>query len=353
MVMVTDLTPTEDSNISDPARALLARHDIQCALREVVQSAKRPRLWMEVEASTSSYNPARWSELKESSLSCGGVGANLKVVKLTKDGDLPLGATVKNSGEAIVIGRIVRGGVAEKSKLLSEGDEIIEVNGIDMRGKSVNEVCDLLVSNSCPLQFPSSTQGRCFRKHLRSLFNYDPEDDPYLPCRELGLGFSKGDVLHVISVKDPNWWQAYREGEDSTQSLAGLIPSPSFQLQREEYNRELFADDKDREYKTGGLLCKSKKKRTSFIRARKSASAVAIERQREVLIYEEVSLYLSRTGRRRPIVLIGPPHVGCLELRQRLMETEAEKFAGVVPRKCDIYIFCSISFKASIMLVNP
>lgn len=29
--------------------------------------------------------------------------------------------------------------------LLHEGDEILEVNGIDMRGKNINDVSDLLV----------------------------------------------------------------------------------------------------------------------------------------------------------------------------------------------------------------
>lgn len=32
------------------------------------------------------------------------------------------------------------------SGLLHEGDEILEVNGIDMRGKNVNEVSEILVS---------------------------------------------------------------------------------------------------------------------------------------------------------------------------------------------------------------
>ncbi len=56
------------------------------------------------------------------------------------------GATVKNDGERILIGRIVKGGVAEKTHLLREGDELLEVNGTDLRGKTVNEVCDILVS---------------------------------------------------------------------------------------------------------------------------------------------------------------------------------------------------------------
>ena len=38
------------------------------------------------------------------------------------------------------MGRIIRGGMAEASGLLHEGDEILEVNEIDLRGKNVNEV---------------------------------------------------------------------------------------------------------------------------------------------------------------------------------------------------------------------
>ena len=48
--------------------------------------------------------------------------------------------------------------------------------------------------------------------------------------RELGMSFQKGDILHVISQEDENWWQAYREGEED-QTLAGLVPSKKFQEQ--------------------------------------------------------------------------------------------------------------------------
>ena len=61
-------------------------------------------------------------------------------------GELFQGATVRNEGDSVIVGRIVKGGMAEKSGLLHEGDEIIEINGIDIRGKSVNDVCDLMVS---------------------------------------------------------------------------------------------------------------------------------------------------------------------------------------------------------------
>ena len=59
------------------------------------------------------------------------------------------GATIRNEGEgdAVVIGRIVRGGVAEKSRL-REGDEVIEINGVPMTGKKLNEVCEIIASES-------------------------------------------------------------------------------------------------------------------------------------------------------------------------------------------------------------
>lgn len=55
------------------------------------------------------------------------------------------GATVRNDVDSVVVSRVVKGGAAERSGLLGEGDEILEVNGIPIRGKHVNEVHDLLV----------------------------------------------------------------------------------------------------------------------------------------------------------------------------------------------------------------
>lgn len=144
---------------------------------------------------------------------------NIKIIKIEKSTE-PLGATVRNENDAVVIGRIVRGGAADKSGLLHEGDEILDVNGIEMRGKSVNAVCDILQAMEGTLTFmivPAAQSrahsGRDTVLHVRAHFDYDPEEDMYIPCRELGMSFQKGDVLHIISQEDPNWWQAYREGK--------------------------------------------------------------------------------------------------------------------------------------------
>lgn len=158
-------------------------------------------------------------------------GETVKLVRIEKARDIPLGATVRNEMDSVVISRIVRGGAAERSGLLSEGDEILEINGIEIRGKDVNQVFDILADMHGLLTFvliPSTQSKPPPVKetviHVKAYFDYDPSDDPYVPCRELGLSFQKGDILHIISQADPNWWQAYRDGDEENQPLAGLVP---------------------------------------------------------------------------------------------------------------------------------
>ena len=52
---------------------------------------------------------------------------------------------MRNDVDSVVISRVVRGGAAERSGLLSVGDEILEINGVEIRGKDVNQVFDILV----------------------------------------------------------------------------------------------------------------------------------------------------------------------------------------------------------------
>ncbi|XP_048483340.1 protein PALS1 isoform X1 [Plutella xylostella] len=270
---------------------------------------------------------------------------HIKIIKIDKTNE-PLGATVRNEGEAVIIGRIVRGGAAEKSGLLHEGDELLEVNGVGMRGKSVHEVCQVLGSLTGTLTVLLAPRAAPPRPpppnrvlHVRAHFDYDPEDDVYIPCRELGISFQKGDVLHVISREDPNWWQAFREGEED-QTLAGLIPSQAFQHQRESMKLTLAGEvaARDKPRKGGTLLCAKKPPRKK--RGKKATSEAGYPlystsgtdeyEQEEILTYEEVALYYPRASSKRPIVLIGPPNIGRHELRQRLME-DNERFAAAVP----------------------
>ena len=48
------------------------------------------------------------------------------------------------------------------------------------------------------------------RVRLRALFDYDPVGDKYIPCKEAGLAFSKGDILHIVSQDDPYWYVFFK-----------------------------------------------------------------------------------------------------------------------------------------------
>ncbi|KAK0410937.1 hypothetical protein QR680_005401 [Steinernema hermaphroditum] len=335
----------EDSRI---IRDYFSREPVQQAIQAT--AVHRSREMMTQQPTTSSS-----SELSFDQVSSEAHG-NLKVVKFYKSEDSYLGATVRNDGERVIIGRVVKGGIAEKSRLLKEGDELIEVNGNDLRGRSVADVCDLLRTLSGEVTFvfvpseepeeataertsPGQKTPAPVVQHMRALFDYDPEDDFYMPCKELGLSFRRGDILHVISMADENWWQAYRDGDENHQSLAGLVPSASFQQQVIQYNREIDRDSGHLIGKEGDIFGCAKKKST--VKGKKgNGKKVAnelkskdeiVDSDQEILTYEDVSLYLSRTGRKRPIVLCGPEGVGSLELRQRLIESDKERFASAVP----------------------
>lgn len=271
-------------------------------------------------------------ELPEGQVVMQYLGESVKLVRLEKNRDTPLGATVRNDVDSVVVSRVVKGGAAERSGLLNEGDEILEINGIPIRGKHVNEVHDLLQQMHGSLTFlliPSSQiKAAAHRQsvmHVKAYFDYDPSDDPFVPCRELGLSFQKGDILHVISQDDPNWWQAYRDRDDDNQALAGLVPGKSFQQHRETLRKTIT--DRTREHNQGkhwyGKKSKKQKKR-SLTSTNKNDSD-------DILTYEEMSLYHQPANRKRPVALIGPTNSGHDELRRRLLSIEPEKYAVAVP----------------------
>lgn len=255
---------------------------------------------------------------------------NMKIVRIDKATE-PLGATVKNAYGSVMIGRIVKGGAADKCGLLQEGDEILEINGVNMRGKTVAEVCELLADMNGTLTFVLNPANRPRvpsdrEVHVRAHFNYQPYEDELTPCRELGLAFRRGDILHVVNQEDPNWWQAWRAGDEG-KTLAGLIPSKHFQQQRENLRKTAQETESSSKQSKGCLCFKRKRRKKVLYNAQHNEEYVADE----VLPYEEVALLEPNPQKKRPVVLIGPDKVGRKELRQKLILFSQERFAGVVP----------------------
>ncbi|GMR59190.1 hypothetical protein PMAYCL1PPCAC_29385 [Pristionchus mayeri] len=260
---------------------------------------------------------------------------NLRIVTFYKENDAYLGATVRNEDHRMVVGRIVAGGIAEKTGLLQEGDELLEVNGLELKGRNVGQVCDVLRGVRGEIRVVINTEGRKKRermekgKKLRALFDYHPNDDLFVPCRELGLPFSRGDVLHILDTSDSNWWQATVDGSNCREELAGIIPSPSFRQEVIHYQEEEKNEPKTRK--------EGKKIITDIMNTMK-------KRQKEVVIrdengplpslnlsYEEVSLHLARSSHKRVLVLCSPEGMGTLQLRQSLLEKEGHRLVAPIP----------------------
>ncbi|PAV74400.1 hypothetical protein WR25_07954 [Diploscapter pachys] len=82
-------------------------------------------------------------------------------VRLCKHGsDRPLGFYIRDGtsvrvtekgvvkAQGIFISRLVDGGLAESTGLLGVNDEVLEVNGIDVQGKTLDQVTDMMVANA-------------------------------------------------------------------------------------------------------------------------------------------------------------------------------------------------------------
>ncbi|XP_058976507.1 MAGUK p55 subfamily member 7 isoform X2 [Musca domestica] len=235
----------------------------------------------------------------------------IKIVQLVKSNE-PLGATIKTDEESgkIIIARIMHGGAADRSGLIHVGDEVIEVNGINVEGKTPGDVLSILQNSEGTITFklvPSDGRGaqRESKVRVRAHFDYNPEVDPYIPCKEAGLAFQRGDILHIVSQDDSYWWQARRESERTAR--AGLIPSRALQ------ERRIIHERTQREIGDG-----ESKKNDDF--------------DRELIAtYEEVAKLYPRPGIYRPVVLIGAPGVGRNELRRRLIARDPEKYRSPVP----------------------
>ncbi|KAL6486693.1 hypothetical protein MHYP_G00060850 [Metynnis hypsauchen] len=261
-------------------------------------------------------------------------GETVKLVRLEKARDIPLGATVRNEHDCVMVSRVVKGGAADRSGLLSEGDEILEINGIPVRGKNINEVHDILSNMHGTLTFlliPSSRRKAPAHRqtvmHVKAYYSYEPADDPYLPCRELGLSFQKGDILHVLSQDDPNWWQAYKDGDDDNQRLAGLIPGKSFQQQRETLKKAVTDRNPDNPGKLWYVKKIKKARKKSLYNPSRNVECYT----EDILTYEEMTLYHQPGNCKRPVALVGPANSGHDDLRQRLLSVEPERFVGAVP----------------------
>ena len=155
------------------------------------------------------------------------------------------------AGGGTFISYIVPGGAAGRSNRLHCGDQVLSVNGTDLRfatheeaatalkqaGQTVklvvkyrpeeyikfeNRINDLRERNMLSTGTLQTSQKRSL--YARALFDYDPSKDSGLPSK--GLSFRFGEILHIINASDDEWWQAKKvlaNGQD--EPVHGIVPS--------------------------------------------------------------------------------------------------------------------------------
>ncbi|XP_063287376.1 disks large homolog 2 isoform X1 [Pelobates fuscus] len=158
-------------------------------------------------------------------------------------------------GEGIFISFILAGGPADLSGELQRGDQILSVNGIDLRGASheqaaaalkgagqtvtivaqyqpeeyarfeakIHDLREQMMNHSMSSGSGSLRTNQKRSLYVRAMFDYDKSKDSGLPSQ--GLSFKYGDILHVINASDDEWWQARRVLQDGDSEEMGVIPS--------------------------------------------------------------------------------------------------------------------------------
>ncbi|GFS14248.1 disks large-like protein 1 [Elysia marginata] len=172
---------------------------------------------------------------------------------LLKKGSTGLGFNIVGGEdrEGIFVSFILAGGPADLSGELRRGDQIISVNGTDLRLATHEEAAQALkragdvveiVAQYRPEDYnrfeakiqdlreqmmnTSTGSLRTTQKKtlfVRALFDYDPTKDSGLPSK--GLAFHYGDIIHVTNASDDEWWQAKRITAEGDEEGMGIIPS--------------------------------------------------------------------------------------------------------------------------------
>nr|KAF6353679.1 membrane palmitoylated protein 4 [Pipistrellus kuhlii] len=270
----------------------------------------------------------------------------MRIVCLVKN-QQPLGATIKRhemTGD-LLVARVIRGGLAERSGLLYAGDKLVEVNGVAVEGLDPEQVIHILAMSRGTIMFkvvpvsdpPGNSQKMVY---VRAMTEYWPQEDPTIPCTEAGLPFQKGDILQVVDQTDALWWQARKISDPGT--CAGLIPSshlltrkrrefwwpqpyqPHTHLKSPTYKEEFVGYGQ--KFFIAGF------RRSMRLCRRKSLLPALGPGRGPRAPYEEVVRHQRRpSDTHRLIVLVGPSGVGVNELRRQLIEVNPDRFQSAVP----------------------
>ncbi|XP_028822639.1 MAGUK p55 subfamily member 7 isoform X2 [Denticeps clupeoides] len=350
----TPVVNSAETLVSDLANDLQSKM-VSVEIRELLKLLSKPHvkslLSVHDTVAQGSYDP----ELPPLPDDMGDEEDSVKIIRLVKNKE-PLGATIKRDDRtgAIIVARIMKGGAADRSGLIHVGDELKEVNGTPVDGKKPEEVILILSESEGAITFkiapavkdePSTKEPKMF---VRALFDYDPQDDRAIPCKEAGVSFRRGDILQVMCQDDGTWWQARHHTDANPR--AGLIPSKQFQERRfaQRQSATLLQPQKissrrscDSDYGShlGGFHIAALRRSFRLSRRDKKTNKSMYECKKsdlydtaDVPTYEEVASYQRQSGtKHRLVVLVGPTGVGLNELKRKLLISDPQHFGLTIP----------------------
>ncbi|XP_055479341.1 disks large homolog 2 isoform X14 [Psammomys obesus] len=270
-------------------------------------------------------------------------------------------------GEGIFVSFILAGGPADLSGELQRGDQILSVNGIDLRGASheqaaaalkgagqtvtiiaqyqpedyarfeakIHDLREQMMNHSMSSGSGSLRTNQKRSLYVRAMFDYDKSKDSGLPSQ--GLSFKYGDILHVINASDDEWWQARRVTLDGDSEEMGVIPSKR-RVERKERARLKTVKFNAKPGVIDSKGSFSDKRKKSFIFSRKfpfyknkeqsEQETSDPERGQEDLILSYEPVTRQEINYTRPVIILGPMKD---RINDDLISEFPDKFGSCVP----------------------
>uniref|UniRef100_A0A4W6DB56 Discs, large homolog 2 (Drosophila) n=1 Tax=Lates calcarifer TaxID=8187 RepID=A0A4W6DB56_LATCA len=269
-------------------------------------------------------------------------------------------------GEGIFVSFILAGGPADLSGELRRGDQILSVNGIDLRGATheqaaaalkgagqvvtiiaqyrpeeygrfeakIHDLREQMMNHSMSSGSGSLRTNQKRSLYVRALFDYEKSKDSGLPSQ--GLSFRYGDILHVINASDDEWWQARRVTPHGDSEEMGVIPSKR-RVERKERARlkTVKFNAKPGSFDSKGSFNDKRKK--NFIFTRKfpfyknkegEQDGSDSDRSQEDVILSYEPVMRQEISYARPVIILGPMKD---RINDDLISEFPDKFGSCVP----------------------
>ncbi|XP_073335815.1 disks large homolog 2 [Pagrus major] len=269
-------------------------------------------------------------------------------------------------GEGIFVSFILAGGPADLSGELRRGDQILSVNGIDLRGATheqaaaalkgagqvvtiiaqyrpeeygrfeakIHDLREQMMNHSMSSGSGSLRTNQKRSLYVRALFDYEKSKDSGLPSQ--GLSFRYGDILHVINASDDEWWQARRVTPQGDSEEMGVIPSKR-RVERKERARlkTVKFNAKPGSFDSKGSFNDKRKK--NFIFTRKfpfyknkegEQDGSDSDRSQEDVILSYEPVLRQEIHYARPVIILGPMKD---RINDDLISEFPDKFGSCVP----------------------